>query len=99
MKLVKKPKQEEEASYHSDFSGIEFVSQCGPDVELNIKCNYGSDYDGADLTFHLTDPELEMILDFIKNKLAPATKLNLREQIKSPDDNVGIILYLLDNAD
>lgn len=99
MKFVRQPKQEEIAYYTSDFSGTEFPFQEEPSVELNIKCNYGSDYDGADLTFHLTDSELEGVLDYIKTKISPTTKIFLKNQIRKPNENVGVILYLLDNAD
>jgi hypothetical protein len=99
MKHVIQEKINELANYQSDFSGVEFETQWAPTIELNIQCNYPSDYDGANITLHLTDSELEDILDFIKPKLAPATKLCFKNQIKEPSDNVGIILYLLDNAD
>lgn len=99
MKHVIQEKVAEQANYQSDFSGVEFEPQWSPAVELNIQCNYGSDYDGANITFHLTDSELEEVLDFIKTKINPTTKLYLKNQIKEPNDNVGVILYLLDNAD
>jgi hypothetical protein len=99
MKFVKEPKQEEVAYYTSDFSGSEYDFQEAPAVELNIKCNYGSDYDGADLTLHLTDSELEEVLDFIKGKLHETTKLCLKNEIKERTENAGVILYLLDNPD
>lgn len=99
MKHVIQEKVAEQANYQSDFSGVEFEPQFNPPVELNIQCNYGSDYDGANLTFHLNDSELEEVLDFIKTRLAPTTKLYLKNQITEPSDNVGVILYLLDNQD
>lgn len=99
MKHVIQEKINEQANYQSDFSGVEFEPQFSPPVELNIQCNYGSDYDGTNITFHLTDSELEEILEFIKPKLAPTTKLYFKNQIKEPNENVGVILYLLDNAD
>jgi len=99
MKFVKEPKQEEVAYYTSDFSGSEFDFQEEPAVELNLKCNYGSEYDGTNLTFHLNDSELEEVLDFIKAKLCPTTKLWLQNQITESNENVGAILYLLDNPD
>jgi len=100
MKFVRSPKQEEIAYYTSDFSGSEYDFQETPAVELNIKCNYGSDYDGADLTLHLTDSELEEVLDFIKGKLHETTKLFLRNELKERNtENAGVILYLLDNPD
>lgn len=99
MKHVIQEKINEQANYQSDFSGVEFEPQWSPAVELNIQCNYGSDYDGANLTFHLTDSELEEVIDFIRAKLAPTTKLYLKNQIKESNDNVGLILSLLDNAD
>jgi hypothetical protein len=99
MKFVRQPKIEEQANYQSDFSGVEFEAQWSPTVELNIQCNYPSDYDGANITLHLTDSELEEVLSFIKPKLAPTTKLYLKKQITEPNDNVRLILYLLDNTD
>lgn len=99
MKHVIQEKINEQANYQSDFSGVEFEPQWSPAVELNIQCNYGSDYDGANLTFHLTDSELEEVIDFIRPKLASTTKLYFKNQIKEPSDNVGLILSLLDNAD
>jgi hypothetical protein len=98
MKIVKKPRQEEIAYYTSDFSGNEYDFQETPAVELNIKCNYGSDYDGADLTLHLNDAELEEVLDFIKTKLHETTRLYLKDRIKDRDESAEVILYLLDNS-
>jgi hypothetical protein len=99
MKFVRSPKQEEIAYYTSDFSGSEYDFQESPAVELNIKCNYGSDYDGTDLTLHLTDSELEEVLDFIKGKLHETTKLFFKNEIRERSENAGVILYLLDNPD
>ncbi len=98
MKIVKEPRQEEIAYYTSDFSGNEYDFQETPAVELNIKCNYGSDYDGADLTLHLNDAELEEVLDYIKTKLHETTRCYLKDRIKDRDESTEVILYLLDNS-
>jgi hypothetical protein len=96
MKFVREPKQEEVAYYTSDFSGEEFDQQEIPSNEIKIECNYGSDYDGSKLTLHLTDPELEEILDFIRSKLTYTTKRYFQHLIEEKDESKYLLSYLLE---
>jgi hypothetical protein len=67
MKKVIQPLIHETSVYYSDFTN-ECMHEFPP-VEITILCNYGSKYDGEHLTLHLTDKDLEEVLDFIKTKI------------------------------
>ena len=62
MKKIITPKQHEEASYFSDFTGKPFGDFFHPPVELKLSFNYGSKYDSSEITFHLSDEDIEPIL-------------------------------------
>jgi hypothetical protein len=79
MKKIITPKQNEEANYYSDFTGEPFDDYYGPPVELKVEFNYGSKYDCSEFTLHLSDKDIEPILDLIKLKLNPDFKKNLSD--------------------
>ncbi len=86
MKKIIKPAEREEAVYYSDFKGIPF-NECGPDIELDIRFNYGSQYDGSRLILHLSDEEFEPLLNLIKEKLSFETKKEFKKLIDKLDDD------------
>jgi 1,4-alpha-glucan branching enzyme len=69
MKKIVQPQQEEKAEYFSDFSNKSF-EVFNPDVQIKFEFNYGSDFDGSRIDFHLTDAEAKSVLDFIRNNLS-----------------------------
>ena len=76
MKKVLVPSTKEESVYYSDFTGKCFGT-LNPEVILNLQFNYGSKQDGSEITLHLTDDELEPILQIIKNNLTEEAKKSL----------------------
>jgi hypothetical protein len=87
MKKIVKPEQKEEALYYTDFKGF-VCPEWGPPIELKIKFNYGSAYDGDELTLHLTDSELKPILDLIKENLSEDFKYTLKNKLKKAEQNL-----------
>jgi hypothetical protein len=81
MKKILKPKQLEQAAYFSDFTGQPFGGLHHPPVELKMTFNYGSNYDGSDITLHLSHKDIEPILDLIQSKLNPDYKKDLRQTL------------------
>jgi 1,4-alpha-glucan branching enzyme len=91
MKKIIQPIQKEKAEYFSDFSNKSF--NCfGPEAEIKFEFNYGSEFDGSSVEFHLTGDEAKHILDFIRMNLSEGkiTELkNKSEQNKKDyDDNM-----------
>ncbi len=83
MKKILKPKQIEEAIYFSDFTGEPFDSSYShPPVDIKISFNYGSKYDGSEIILHLSDKDMEPILDLIQSKLNPDYKKSLEKDIE-----------------
>lgn len=85
MKKILEPACEEDAIYYSDFSGKlldSFIN--APPCELKINFNYGSIYDGENLTLHLTDDEAKSLLEYIK--------LNLTEEAKK--EHKGSLFFM-----
>jgi hypothetical protein len=76
MKKVLVPSTKEESVYYSDFTGKCF-GIFDPEVVLKLQFNYGSERDGSEITLHLTDCELEPILEIIKNNLTEEAKKSL----------------------
>ena len=81
MKKVLKPSQKEESVYYSDFSGKCF-GDFGPEITVKFDFNYGSKHDGASFVLHLTDDELEPILELIKLRLTEEAKTNFKQELK-----------------
>ena len=86
MKKIIKPKQHEEATYFSDFTGQPFGDLYHPPVTLKLEFNYGSEYDQSEITLHLSDRDVLPILDLISSKLNPDYKKSLKEDLIENDE-------------
>ena len=86
MKKIIVPEQIEEANYFSDFSGQPFGDLYHPPVTLKLEFNYGSDYDGSEITLHLSDRDVQPILELISTKLNPDFKKQLEHELIENDD-------------
>jgi hypothetical protein len=86
MKKIIVPKQIEEANYFSDFSGQPFDELFGPPVTLKLEFNYGSDYDNSEITLHLSDRDVQPILELISSKLNPDFKKQLEYELIENDE-------------
>jgi hypothetical protein len=86
MKKIIVPKQNEEANYFSDFSGQPFGDLYQPPVTLKLEFNYGSDYDGSEITLHLSDRDVQPIIDLISTKLNPDFKKQLEQEFTENDE-------------
>ena len=80
--------QKEHVEYMSDFSDRCFDSFY-PDVEVKFEFNYGSEFDGSRVEFHLTDQEAKHVLDFIKMNLSG---LNAGNIFKGPSPSFFIAI-------
>jgi hypothetical protein len=80
MKKVLKPAQEEDSVYYSDFNGTLLGSHeiNVPPCEVTISFNYGSSYDGENITLHLSDEEALLLREFLKTQLNSETKNNFK---------------------
>jgi hypothetical protein len=85
MKKIIVPEQREEANYFSDFSGQPF-DQYGAPVTLKLDFGYGSEYDGSEITLHLSDKDIEPILDLIQSKLNPDFKKSLEQDLEENNE-------------
>ena len=85
MKKIIKPKQEEHAEYFSDFSDKCFDS-FNPDVEIKFEFNYGSEFDGSQIEFHLTDQEAKHVLDFIRINLSEGKTNELKKKLEENEE-------------
>jgi len=86
MKKIITPKQREEATYFSDFSGQPFGDLYHPPVTLKLEFNYGSEYDQSEITLHLSDRDVKPILELISTKLNPDFKRQLKEELIENDE-------------
>jgi len=86
MKKIIVPEQKEEANYFSDFSGQPFDELFGPPITLKLEFNYGSDYDGSEVTLHLSDRDVQPILELISSKLNPDFKKHLKQEFIENDE-------------
>jgi hypothetical protein len=92
MKKILKPKQEEEAAYFSDFTGQPFGGLDHPPVELKLTFNYGSNYDGSDITFHLSDKDVEPIINLIQLYLNDDVKKQLNYNLSYNNEELGMAM-------
>lgn len=81
MKKILQPAEQEHAIYYSDFSGKLFEHFVP--VTVKIECDYGSEYDGARMEFHLSDKGLKKLLEFFKENLSSETKEELKRQLET----------------
>ena len=86
MKKIIVPEQKEEVSYFSDFTGEPFDEGYDPPVILKLEFNYGSKYDSSDIALHLSDKDIEPILELIKSKLNPDVQKILKEAFDENDE-------------
>jgi hypothetical protein len=85
MKKIIQPQQKEKAEYFSDFSEKSFgdeVALFGPEVEIKFEFNYGSEFDGSRIEFHLTDAEAKHVLDFIRMNLSESKINELKNKLE-----------------
>ena len=92
MKKIIKPKQHEEAAYFSDFTGQPFGELYHPPVELTLKFNYGSKFDESEITLHLSDKDINPIIELISTKLNPDYKKDLEETLKDNDEELDMAI-------
>jgi hypothetical protein len=85
MKKIMKPAQKEIAEYISDFSSKIF-NDFDPHVELKFEFNYGSEFDGSKIDFHLTDDEAKYLLNFIKVHLSDKKVKHIKSQIEKNEE-------------
>jgi hypothetical protein len=86
MKKITQPKQEERAEYFSDFSNKSFEG-FNPDVEIKFEFNYGSEFDGSRVEFHLTNEEAKHVLDFIRMNLSEGKITELKTRLESTEED------------
>ena len=98
MKIVTKPKRHEEAVYYSDFSG-KLIKEFRPPVTMTLSFSYGSIYDGGDLEFHLTDDDLEPVLEYIKSKLTADTKKQMKNSLEDINEQFDMALDSRDQGE
>ena len=77
MKKIIKPKQNEEATYFSDFTGKP-LGQI-ESATIKIECNYGSKFDGGSIVLHLEDDDILELMKFLKTKVSE----DFKNQIKN----------------
>lgn len=95
MKKIIKPLEREEAVYYSDFSG-KTLGEFGPDVELKITCNYGSKYDGTNITLHLDDTDLEKVIHLLKETISEDFKKEVRKRLDNNEKNLEDSIQMRD---
>lgn len=84
MKKTLKPAEKEEAVYYSDFTGKP-LSEFGPEVDLKMSFDYGSKYDGARFTLHLSDEDADGILSFLASKLTEEARKEIQTNLEQFD--------------
>lgn len=86
MKIITKPRQEEEAEIFSDFSGERFQHDI-PEVTIKMSFGYGSKFDDSEIEFHLNEEESKDILNLLKSKLSNKTKQIIDERLQKAEKN------------
>ena len=86
MKKIIKPAQKEKAEYFSDFSNTSF--DCfEPEAQIKFEFNYGSEFDGSSVEFHLTGEEAKHVLDFIRMNLSEDKTTELQDRLESTNED------------
>jgi len=93
MKKIIKQKRKEEALYFSDFTGQPFDSNFSHSpVELKMTFNYGSIYDQSEITLHLSDKDIEPIINLISSKLNPDYKKDLKDTLNDNNEELDMAM-------
>jgi hypothetical protein len=87
MKKILKPEQREEALFYSDFTGKPLGNMGYEPVGVKITCNYGSKFDGSEVTLHLDDEDLLELIGFLKTKASEDFKTYIKNDLKKLDKN------------
>jgi len=95
MKKIFRPAEKEEAVYFSDFSGKSF-GEFDPPVELKISFNYGSKYDGTEVTVDLDDEEIKPILDILKQSISEDFKKSIKNRLDKLENDFEISVQMRD---
>lgn len=95
MKKIFRPAEKEEAVYFSDFSGKSF-GEFDPPVELKISFNYGSKYDGTEVTVDLDDEEIKPILDILKQSISEDFKKTIKNRLDKLENDFEISVQMRD---
>jgi hypothetical protein len=85
MKKILKPEQREEALFYSDFTGKPLGNMGYEPVSVKITCNYGSKFDGSEVSFHLDDEDLLELIGFLKTKVSEDFKNEIKNSMKKLD--------------
>ena len=86
MKKITKRAEPEESVYYSDFSDVIF-DDCGPHVHVKFEFGYGSRFDDSSLTLHLTDDDVQVFLNIIKERSTNRFKESIETTLKLAEDN------------
>ena len=95
MKKIFKPAEKEEAIYFSDFSGKSF-GEFNPPVELKMSFNYGSKYDGTEITIDLDDEEIQPVLNLLKQSISEDFKQTIKKRLEKLDEDFEISIQMRD---
>jgi hypothetical protein len=85
MKKIIKPQEREEAVFYSDFTGKPLGNMGYEPISVNISCNYGSKFDGSEVTLHLDDEDLLELLKLLKTKVSEDFKNEIKNNLKKLD--------------
>jgi hypothetical protein len=85
MKKILKPEQREEALFYSDFTGKPLGNMGYETIGFKVTCNYGSKFDGSEITLHLDDEDLLELIEFLKTKLSEDFKNQIKNSMKKLD--------------
>ncbi len=87
--------QPETAKYYSDFSNVEF-EDCGSPVSVKFDFGYGSKYDESTFTLHLTDDEVQKLLDVVKLNVSTNYKNKIKEYLQMAEADWNELLQAED---
>jgi hypothetical protein len=87
MKKVLKPAEREEASYYSDFTGkpLGDSEHYGPNVKLTMDFSYGSEFDGAAISLHLSDEDAKEVFKFLASKISSDCRKEIQKNLEQFD--------------
>lgn len=87
MKKTLKPAEREEAAYYSDFTGkpLRDSEHYGPTVKLIMDFSYGSEFDGAAISLHLSDEDAKDVFKFLATKISSDCKKEIQKNLEQFD--------------